>query len=135
MADDFRTTEVGGRYAQALFDLADETGALDAVRGDLASLKAAWLDSADLRRLAQSPVISTEDQAKGLSAVADDLSQNRPMKPPGVAWGKARAPRCSRPQTEQPAFSFRFGRSSGCCDATSKSLAMQAQQSVTAGQD
>ena len=33
MADDFRTTEVGGRYAQALFDLADETGALDAVRG------------------------------------------------------------------------------------------------------
>ena len=25
MADDFRTTEVGGRYAQALFDLADET--------------------------------------------------------------------------------------------------------------
>ena len=47
MADDFRTTEVGGRYAQALFDLADETGALDAVRADLAALKAAWLDSAD----------------------------------------------------------------------------------------
>ena len=41
MADDFRTTEVGERYAQALFDLADETGVLDAVRADLASLRAA----------------------------------------------------------------------------------------------
>lgn len=71
MADDFRTTEVGGRYAQALFDLADETGALDAVRGDLASLKAAWLESADLRRLAKSPVISADDQGKGLSAIAE----------------------------------------------------------------
>ena len=58
MADDFRTTEVGDRYAQALFDLALETGRLDAVRADLQSLKAAWIDSADLRRLATSPVIS-----------------------------------------------------------------------------
>ena len=42
MADDYRTTEVGERYAQALFDLADETGVLDAVRADLTSLRAAW---------------------------------------------------------------------------------------------
>jgi F-type H+-transporting ATPase subunit delta len=42
VADDYRTTEVGERYAQALFDLADETGALEAVRADLASLRAAW---------------------------------------------------------------------------------------------
>jgi F-type H+-transporting ATPase subunit delta len=71
VADDFRTTEVGGRYAQALFDLADETKALDAVRADLASLKAAWGESADLRRLATSPVIPAEDQQKGLVAIAD----------------------------------------------------------------
>lgn len=70
MADDFRTTEVGDRYAQALFDLALETGRLDAVRDDLKSLKAAWIDSADLRRLATSPVISADDQGKGLTAVA-----------------------------------------------------------------
>ena len=44
MADDFRTTEVGGRYAQALFDLADETGALDAVRADLAEAGLAVVD-------------------------------------------------------------------------------------------
>ncbi len=76
MADEFRTTEVGGRYAQALFDLAEETGVLDAVRADLASLKAAWLESADLRRLAGSPVISNEDQAAGLLAIADKAKFN-----------------------------------------------------------
>ena len=71
MADDYRTTEVGERYAQALFDLADETGALEAVRADLKSLRAAWNESADLRRLATSPVIASEDQQKGLVAIAD----------------------------------------------------------------
>ena len=70
MADEFRTTEVGDRYAQALFDLALETGRLDAVRADLKSLKAAWTESADLRRLATSPVIAAPDQAKGLVAIA-----------------------------------------------------------------
>jgi F-type H+-transporting ATPase subunit delta len=76
VADDFRTTEVGGRYAQALFDLAEDNGVIDAVRADLASLKAAWLESADLRRLATSPVIGSEDQAKGLLAVAEKAKFN-----------------------------------------------------------
>lgn len=70
MADDFRTTEVGERYAQALFDLAVEKGALDAVRADVKSLRAAWLESADLRRLATSPVMTSDDQVKGLVAIA-----------------------------------------------------------------
>lgn len=77
MADDYRTTEVGERYAQALFDLADETGVLDAVRADLASLRAAWNDSADLRRLATSPVIAAGDQQKGLVAIADAAKFDR----------------------------------------------------------
>jgi F-type H+-transporting ATPase subunit delta len=76
VADDFRTTEVGERYAQALFDLADETGALDAVRADLKSLRAAWGESADLRRLVTSPVIAADDQAKGLKAIADSAQFN-----------------------------------------------------------
>ena len=70
MADDFRTTEVGERYAQALFDLALETGRLDAVRADVKSLKAAWIESADLRRLATSPVMKSDDQVKGLTGIA-----------------------------------------------------------------
>lgn len=71
MAEDFRSTEVGERYAQALFDLANENKRLDAVRADLRSLRAAWIDSADLRRLAISPVIPAEDKQKGLEAIAD----------------------------------------------------------------
>ena len=77
MADDFRTTEVGTRYAQALFDLALETGRLEAVRADLKSLKAAWIESADLRRLAHSPIIAAEDQQKGLVAIADKAKFDR----------------------------------------------------------
>jgi len=76
VADDFRTTEVGERYAQALFDLADETGVLDAVRADLKSLRAAWAESADLRRLATSPVIGAEDQGRGMAAIADKAKFN-----------------------------------------------------------
>src|SRR5690606_39059610 len=76
VADDYRTTEVGERYAQALFDLADETGALEAVRADLKSLRAAWNDSADLRRLATSPVMASDDQRKGLVAIADAAKFN-----------------------------------------------------------
>lgn len=71
MAQDFRSTEVGERYAQALFDLANDNKRLDAVRADLRSLKAAWIDSADLRRLAGSPVIPAADKQKGLEAIAD----------------------------------------------------------------
>lgn len=76
MADDFRTTEVGDRYARALFDLALETGRLEAVRADLKSLRAAWIESADLRRLACSPVISSADQGKGLTAIASKAKFN-----------------------------------------------------------
>lgn len=70
MADDIRSTEVGARYAQALFDLALESGRLDAVRADLKSLKAALAESADLKRLVSSPVIANEDKQKGLVAIA-----------------------------------------------------------------
>ncbi len=77
LADEFRTTEVGDRYAQALFDLADETRSLDAVRADLKGLAAAWADSADLRRALTSPVIAAEDQQKALVAIADKAKFNK----------------------------------------------------------
>lgn len=70
MADDSKNNDVGGRYAQALFELALQADSLVAVEGDLKSLKAAYLDSTDLRRLLQSPGFTSEDKAKGLDAVA-----------------------------------------------------------------
>lgn len=70
MADDSRTTDVGSRYAQALFDLAVETNGFDAVDADLRSLKAMLADSEDLRRLIASPVFDAEAKARALKAVA-----------------------------------------------------------------
>ena len=81
MADDSKQTDVGARYAQALFDLALETKALDAVEADLKALKAAREESADLRRVLQSPGFTAEDKGKVLTAIGvkakfDKTTQN-----------------------------------------------------------
>lgn len=70
MADDFKETEVGERYAQALFELSLAEGSLEAVRGDLANLKAMIRDSSDLKILLASPGFTAEDKQKGLTAIA-----------------------------------------------------------------
>lgn len=71
MADDSKASNVGGRYAQALFDLANDQNKLAAVEADLKSLKAMLADSRDLRILVSSPAFSAEDKGKGLQAVAE----------------------------------------------------------------
>ena len=70
MADDSKPTDVAARYAQALFDLARDKGALAAVESDLKSFKAMHAESADLRRLLASPAFGAEDKGRGLDAVA-----------------------------------------------------------------
>jgi F-type H+-transporting ATPase subunit delta len=70
VADDINATDAGQRYAQALFDLADEGKALGAVEADLRSLKTMLADSRDLRHLTISPAFTGEQRAKGLAAVA-----------------------------------------------------------------
>jgi F-type H+-transporting ATPase subunit delta len=70
VADDFRETEVGDRYAQALFELAQQGEALDAVLNDLKALTGLLRESKDLSRLVGSPAFSSEDKRKGLQAVA-----------------------------------------------------------------
>ena len=71
MADDSKSTDVGARYAQALFDLAKSGGRLAAVESDLKSFKLMRRESADLRRLLSSPAFSAEDKTKALMAVAE----------------------------------------------------------------
>ena len=61
---------MGGRYAQALFDLASDENQVAAVEADLKSLKAALADSRELRVLVGSPAFSAEDKGKGLVAIA-----------------------------------------------------------------
>lgn len=69
MADDSNNTDVGGRYARALFELAEAQGRLPAVEADLKGLEAARIESADFARLLASPLINAEDKGRGLSAV------------------------------------------------------------------
>jgi F-type H+-transporting ATPase subunit delta len=59
------------RYAAALFELADERHALDAVAGDLHELRTMLQQSHDLARLLRSPVLSREDQAKAIAALSE----------------------------------------------------------------
>ena len=60
---------MAGRYATALFELALESNAVDAVKGDLDRFDALIGESADLARLVRSPVFGADEQGKALAAV------------------------------------------------------------------
>ena len=62
---------MAGRYATALFELALEGKAVDAVKKDLDQFDALIGSSADLARLVRSPVFGAEEQLKALSAILD----------------------------------------------------------------
>ncbi len=62
---------MAGRYATALFELALENNAVDAVKADLDRFDALVADSGDLQRLVRSPVFSAGTQGKALGAVLD----------------------------------------------------------------
>ncbi len=72
---------LAGRYATALFELAEADKQLDQVAEDLATIALMLEGSEDLTRLIRSPAISREDQSNGMSAVLDsakigDLTKN-----------------------------------------------------------
>ena len=67
---------IADRYSAALFELADQHTALDAVAADLKSLKAMTAESADLRRLLRSPVASRKDQQKAVRVLAEKAGFN-----------------------------------------------------------
>ena len=67
----FGVSGLAGRYATALFELARERDALDAIAGDLGSLKAMLDESEALRRLVLSPVIAREDQGRAMVALVE----------------------------------------------------------------
>jgi F-type H+-transporting ATPase subunit delta len=62
---------VGERYAQALYDLAEQGGAVSQVEADLAGLEGLRADTPDFRRLLASPAFGHEDKARGLLAIAE----------------------------------------------------------------
>lgn len=67
---------LAGRYASALFDLAEEQSALDAVAEDLRNFRSLLDESEELRRLIRSPVLSREEQGRALAAVVERAGFN-----------------------------------------------------------
>ena len=66
-------TGLAGRYATALFDLATERKAVDAVSADLGAFRRAIGGAPELARLVKSPVFSRDDQSKALKPVLEKL--------------------------------------------------------------
>ena len=60
---------VAGRYASALFELAQESGAIDAVSADLDRFDRLIVESEDLGRLVKSPVFTAEEQERAVAAI------------------------------------------------------------------
>ena len=64
-------TGMPGRYATALFELANEAGAIDKVEADFDGFERMLADSPDLLRLVRSPVYAADEQTRALGAVLE----------------------------------------------------------------
>jgi F-type H+-transporting ATPase subunit delta len=60
---------MAGRYGNALFELALDNKAVDAVKADLEQFDALVAGNPDLTRLVRSPVFGADEQLKALSAI------------------------------------------------------------------
>ena len=69
--EDAIVSGMAGRYATALFELALEQNAVDAVRADLDSFDKMVADHPDLTRLVRSPVFSSDEQLRAITAVLE----------------------------------------------------------------
>lgn len=67
---DTSTGGVAGRYASALFELAEEANQVRQVEKDLVALQALLDGSADLKRMVRSPVFSGDEQGRSIAAIA-----------------------------------------------------------------
>lgn len=70
-ADSTGASGLAGRYAAALFDLADSSKALDDVARELGDLKATIAESDELTRMIRSPVFGRDEQSKAMAAILD----------------------------------------------------------------
>ena len=64
---------LSGRYALALFELANEQKQLEAVGASLASVKQALAESEDLRTLTTSPLVGRDEAMRAIAATAAAL--------------------------------------------------------------
>jgi len=71
VSSDHPVSGVAGRYATALFELAEAQNALDAVAADLDGIRVMMNESEDLLRLVRSPIYSAEEQGRAFAAILD----------------------------------------------------------------
>ncbi|MEM6713003.1 MAG: F0F1 ATP synthase subunit delta [Pseudomonadota bacterium] len=69
MSSSSLTAGVAGPYAAALFELAEGQKAVEPVETDLDTVQSLLDESADLRRLVESPAFTQETQSKALTAI------------------------------------------------------------------
>jgi F-type H+-transporting ATPase subunit delta len=69
--DDTIVEGVAGRYASALFELANESSKVSDVEKDLVTFQGLLDESSDLVRLVRSPVIAADDQARAIAVIVD----------------------------------------------------------------
>ena len=67
------STGIAARYGSAVFELAKDGNALDALERDIDTLESALNDSEDFRALIHSPIYSRDDQARAIAALADKM--------------------------------------------------------------
>ena len=71
---------IAERYATAIFEIAQENNNLDGLETGINDLVAALADSADLRDLLSSPVVSRAEQEAAIAAVADKMGLDPVLK-------------------------------------------------------
>jgi F-type H+-transporting ATPase subunit delta len=71
---------IASRYATAIFEISKESNSLETLEANVTDLAAALGASTDLNALIGSPVLSRDDQAKAIAAVADKMSLADVMK-------------------------------------------------------
>ena len=71
---------IAARYATAVFELAMEEDDLAELESDVEALGAALADSADLRTMISSPILSRDDQGRAIAAVAEAMGLTLTMR-------------------------------------------------------
>ncbi|MEX6508795.1 F0F1 ATP synthase subunit delta [Jiella sp. M17.18] len=64
---------VADRYAQSLFDLALDEGAVEMVESELSAFQTLIDENGDFRRLVESPAFTSDDQLRAIDAIVKDV--------------------------------------------------------------
>lgn len=71
---------IAARYATAIFDLARESDTIDSLQADVTALAAVLSDSADLRAMIASPILSRDDQGRAMAAIAERMGLSQTLR-------------------------------------------------------